>query len=58
MKQYSKSATPQEVRMTKYKGQSFAIPADCNLKWPYHAIVIKTLDMTKRRMVTIYAFIS
>ena len=49
--QYSKNARPHDRRMTRISGQPVEIFISCNLRCPYHANVIKMLDVTRRRMV-------
>lgn len=57
MKLYSKSAMPQEARMTKINGQSVLICISLSFKFPYHANVMNTLEQQRRRIVIIPAFI-
>ena len=54
--QYSKNARPHDRRMTRINGQPVEIFISCNFRCPYHANVIKILDVTRRRIVKI-AFI-
>ena len=48
---------PQETRITTYRGQFVEIPAEDNLRWPYHAKVMKTLLTTSNMSVSKAVFI-
>ena len=50
-KQYSKRAIPQLIRMITNRGSASNHLNSRIFKWPYHAKVIKTLEMTSIPMV-------
>lgn len=49
--QYSKNATHHEKITTANRGQLELTPVCYNLRWPYHANVIKILLQMSNRMV-------
>lgn len=50
-KQYSKNAMPQLMRMTIINGSALNFPKPCIFRWPYHARVMKMLEITRSAIV-------
>ena len=51
MKLYSSKATPHEAKIIRISGQSVVIFISSNLRFPYHAKVMNTLETTNMIIV-------